>query len=102
MSGRLDTDAQTVDARQIDTGPTGQSLALIELNAQLAAGSGHRPQIELVPPAFIEQGIEPCIALAAMAGNVVVHRERLFEYEQVLIAPVILNGDALDFLSGCS
>jgi hypothetical protein len=49
------------------------------------------------PGRALEQSLQLGVALAQVAGNVVVHRQRLLEHEQVLLAPVARQrlGDVL-------
>jgi len=88
-------DGQAVDAREIDAGPIGQDLTRLELCAQLAAGARRRTDINLGLPELGHQRLQLGIALNQVPCNVVVHRQRLAQHEQVFIAPVAVSARAM-------
>lgn len=83
-----DRDPQAVDAGQVDPRPVGQGLAHPELQMQLAAGAGQLAEFYLALDTFSQQRLEFGLALVQAVRNVVVHRQRLAQHEQVFLTPV--------------
>ncbi|OBQ32587.1 MAG: hypothetical protein AN485_21100, partial [Anabaena sp. MDT14b] len=80
--------AQPVDAGEVRAGPVGELLANIELRARLATLARGLAQVHVGGRALGQQRLQLGLALGKVLGNVVVHRQRLPEHEQVLLAPV--------------
>ena len=66
---------QTVDAREIGTGPIGQYLARGVLPRSIQIGLGNAK--------LTQQSLQLGVALAQVSGNVIIHHQRLAQYEQV-------------------
>lgn len=80
--------AQPIHSGEINSGPVGQRLASVEFNPGLGSRLGRLARIDPCLAALVQQPARLGVALDQVLGDVVLHRQRLTQHEQVFLAPV--------------